>query len=144
MRYKLSLSVLTGVLIGGLLGIIYYAWVARILLKETIPMDGFPPTFFYVKTLRWGVIPGAIVGFLGGLNTSAEIPRGLFSRTISTMCFLVCTPIGWINNFQAAKELSFGWIALTILLSIVLFFMSLMLGQGISFMEKIREAGGPV
>ncbi|MFA5051800.1 MAG: hypothetical protein WC544_01910 [Patescibacteria group bacterium] len=144
MRYNLGLSLLAGLIIGGVLGAIFYIVPAKLLICGPIPTDNImlPPgvqDFVLKETFHWGVIPGLIIGLMGGLNTNATLPRGHFSKGIGVWCYLVCTIAAWWTQWEFLAYTSGGRIALTAGITLVMFVASLFISQAVSFIEAIRE-----
>lgn len=147
MRYNLGFSLLAGLIIGGLLGAIFYIVPAKFLICGPIPTTNLwlpPGVQGYVlnQTFHWGAIPGLIIGFMGGLNTNATMPRGHFSKGIGVWCYLVCSALAWITQWKYLEYTSNRRIALTIFMTVVMLFLCLSFSQVVSFIEKIREKGG--
>lgn len=147
MRYKLSLSLLSGTILGVFFGWFYYTLPAELLILGPLPMKTavLSPeirNFIFQESLIWGIIPGILIGLFMGFNTNATMPRGHLSASISAWCCLVCMSIAWITQWNFLSQTSAGRIALTIIITFMIFLMSLQLGQAMSFIEKIREKGG--
>jgi len=144
MRYSLGKSLIAGLLAGGFLGTIFYMVPAKFLICGPLPADiiWLPPgyqSYIWDQTFYWGIIPGLIIGFFGGLNTDASLPRGHFTKGIGVWCFMVCTITAWATQWEFLADTSGGKIALTVFINVVLFFACLAISQAISFIEAIRE-----
>lgn len=144
MRYNLGLSVLAGSIIGALLGAIFYIVPAKFLICGPIPAthimlpDGVQ-SFILAQTLQWGAVPGLIIGLLGGLNNNASMPRGLLSCSIGVWCFLFGTIAAWATQWGFLADTSGGRIAITVVVTIMMFLLCIPISRTVSFIEAIRE-----
>jgi len=144
MKYNLGLSLVTGLIIGAILGCIFYLIPAKFLICGPLPTEiiWLPPgyqSFIWEQTFYWGIIPGLIIGFLGGFNTDATLPRGHFSKGIGVVCYLVCTILAWGTQWEFLSDTSGERIALIVLFTIIMFFASIAISNAVSFIESIRE-----
>lgn len=146
MRYNLLLSLFAGLIIGALSGMIFYIIPAKMLICGNLPLDTLliPDEvyrFTIKETLTWGLIPGLIIGFLGGLNTDVTLPRGHLSKAITTLSALVCAIIAWITQWSFLAEASVGYIAVSVVVTILMMPISILFGDALSFIEAIRDGG---
>jgi len=144
MRYNLGHSLLAGLIIGGVLGGIFYIVPAKLMISGPIPAEHIllpegVQSFILLQTFYWGVIPGLIIGLFGGLNTNATLPRGHFSKCIGVWCYLVCTVTAWATQWEYLEYTSGGRIAIIVAATLVMFFACLFISQAVSFIEAIRE-----
>jgi|SRR3989338_2076904 len=147
MRYNLGLSLLAGLTIGSVLGAIFYVVPAKLLIAGPIPVNGFfLPTgvqdYVLYETLHWGIIPGIIIGFVGGMNTDATAPRGHLSKGIGVWCYMICTTTAWVTQWEYLEFTPVIKIVLTVFVTGVMFLLCLPISQYASFLEAIRERGG--
>lgn len=144
MRYGLGLSVLAGMIIGGILGTLYFMWSAKLLICGPIPVTviWLPDDvqgFIWQQAFRWGTVPGIVIGLLGGLNTDATMPRGRMSMGIGALCWLVCTILAWVTQWHFLADTLAWKIAATIAFTFIGFLFNLRISQMFSFIEAIRE-----
>ena len=144
MRYNLGLSVLTGAILGVLLGSLYYLLPAKFLLcgpitsPELMLPDGVQ-AFIWQQTLRYGTIPGLAIGLFVGLNNDATFPRGHFSMSVGGLCWIVCTITAYATQGHFLSETSIGRIFITVGVTLIMFFANFAMSRMFSFVEAIRE-----
>ncbi|MFA6416887.1 MAG: hypothetical protein WCW61_01695 [Patescibacteria group bacterium] len=146
MRYNLLLSLFAGLIIGAISGMIFYIIPAKMLICSNLSFDTLliPDDlyrFIIKETITWGLIPGLIIGFLGGLNTDATLPRGHLSKAITSLSALVCAIIAWITQWSFLAEASAGYIAVSVVVTILMMPISIFFGDILSFIEAIRDGG---
>ncbi len=146
MRYNLFFSLFAGLIIGAISGMFFYIIPAKMLICQALPLDTLliPDEvyrFTIKETLHWGLIPGLIIGFLGGLNTNATLPRGDLSKSITTLSALVCAIIAWITQWSFVTEASVGYLVITVIITILMLPFSILIGGALSFIEAIRDGG---
>ena len=146
MHYNLGSSLLAGLIIGALLGAIFYIVPAGMLICGPISLTNSPlppviQNYILSQTFYWGVIPGFIIGLFGGFITDATMPRGHISKGIGVWCFIVCTILAWSTQWGSLEYTSGDRIALTVVVTVVMFFACFNISQAISFIEAIREKG---
>ena len=144
MRYSLGLSVLAGSIIGALLGAIFYIVPAKFLVCGPIPathimLPDSVQGFILGETFRWGVIPGFVIGLLGGFNTDTTMPRGHLSCSIGVWCYMFGTIAAWATQWEFLADTSGGRIAITVVVTVMMFFFCIPISRTVSFIEAIRE-----
>ena len=144
MKYKLGLSLLAGLIIGGILGAYFFMFPADFLVCGPLPEGTIiipPETHAYIlkQTLYFGIIPGAIIGLLGGYNTDMTLPRGHLSKNIGLLCFIVCTILAYVTQGHFLEHTPVKKIFLTVLMTFFIFIFSIPISGFFSFIEKIRE-----
>lgn len=135
-------SILAGVILGILLGFWIYFWPGYFLvcgpIDELIIPDKIRLAFF-IDALKFGVAPGALVGFIGGLTIPFYHPRGHMAKSIGAFSWIPITALAWIMQWSNLEMMS-GWrIAITVGVTIFSFASVLGVGQTLDFIEKIRE-----
>jgi hypothetical protein len=138
------LDVLAGVIIGSILGIIFYTISAKCLLTGTIPVDGLllpkgVNSAILLLGLKYGGGIGAIVGFIIGLGAPVNAPRGQMSGIISCLSFLVCTIVAFVMYGSQLRYMAIWKIAATFLYVVIFFFLAIPFAHFVSFIERIRE-----
>lgn len=138
MRYNLGLSLITGLIIGGLLGAIFYIVPVITLICGRVPAAALG--YIFNQALYWGVIPGIAIGLFVGFNTNIiTLPRGDFSRSISVWCCIICAILAFATQWEFLRHASIGRIILTALAAFAMFIACFFIGQTVSFIEIIRE-----
>jgi len=139
-----ALSVLAGLIIGTFLGYWIY-WLPCYFLKcGSIPVDGlFVPTDIWLdcvtSDLQYGVIPGAIIGLIGGFAIPVHLSRGHLAKSIGAFAWIPITIVAWITQWNNIYYMSSGRIVLTLLATFMSLMFILPISDMVSFIEKIRE-----
>jgi hypothetical protein len=144
MKDSKFLDVLAGVILGVIFGIIYYGMPARCLITGPMQIEGlFIPQelnrAILLLTLKWGGGIGAVIGFFGGLGTPITMPRGHMSKSISCICFLVCTIAAFVMYGSQLWHMAGYKIGITLFYVFLFFVMAVPFGSSLGFIEKIRE-----
>lgn len=146
MKYNFLPSVLTGIIIGGILGGIFYVMPAKLLICGPLPYTTWLPPevwkYMMLEIFHWGVIPGAIIGFIGGCNRDVAMPHGHLSKSIGASSYVICTILAYVTQGSNLAYMSASRIAITIIITALMFFLCLAYSQIFSFIETIREKGG--
>jgi hypothetical protein len=97
---------------------------------------------FLIDCLKFGVIPGLIIGFIGGSTSPFLIPRGHMSKSMGCLLFLIITPIVWLTQWDNVHFMGTGKITMAVIITLMVFLMIIpvsgMLGE---YVERLREIG---
>lgn len=144
MEESKTLSAAVGTFIGIILGNIFYLIPAKFLIcgplvsDQIILPDGVQ-SFIFLESLKYGSAAGGIIGFLGGLSTPKDLPRGEMSRRIGATSGLVCVLLAWITQHEYLGATS-GWrIFITVLFSFFTLMLAIPFSDMVNFIEKARE-----
>ena len=137
------LSALAGIIIGGLIGWWIYAFIGYFLFCGPIEGDMISwdlRMIFFGYSVKFGVIPGVAVGFLGGLVLPFTLPRGHMSKSIGTSSFLIIAPLAWWSQWGKLAHTSGGRIALMVFITFIVFLIIVPVSGYIGgFIESMRE-----
>lgn len=135
-------SILSGIILGFVLGSWIYMISGYFLISG--PIEGYfvPDGIrlrFVVDVLKFGSLPGILIGFLGGLVLPFYLPRGYLAKSIGAFCWIPITILAWITQWSNLGMMS-GWrIITTILVTLFSLLSILSVSEQLSFIEKIRE-----
>jgi hypothetical protein len=138
-------SAITGILLGGILGAFWYGLIAKFLIAGSFPKDQIilPPevmNYLYLSTLKFGVLPGACFGLLGGLTTPSALPRGHMAKSIGAFLWIPLTALAWWTQRECLQYMSEGRIAITALMTFFSLLMCLPVSHAYGqLIERIRE-----
>ncbi len=137
-------DLLTGAILGVLFGTFYYLVPAKLLITGPMEMDGiFLPeglnTIIILESLRTGGVIGLIIGSIFGLAITNNFTRGQLSACISLICCFACIIAAFWVNGHNLREMTIWKILFTFLTVGVCFLISPIIGQMLSFIEKLRE-----
>lgn len=144
MKQNKLLDILAGAIIGFLLGTFFYLCPTKLLFSGPVVNNEIllPPgmqEMLLALSAKYGGAIGLVIGFFGGLASSITMPRGHMSKSISCLCFLVCTVTAFVQHGHFLAEMSPGRIAITFFYIFVVLCLAIPLGGMISFIERIRE-----
>lgn len=144
MKENKLLSVLAGGIIGFLLGTLFYLGPTKLLFSGPIVNDDlFLPSgmqqFLIGLSAKFGGIVGFVIGILIGYSIPITLPRGHMSKTISSVCFVICTIMAFWQHGHFLAEMTAGRILITLFYVFILFLFAIPIGGAISFIERIRE-----
>lgn len=138
-------TVIAGILIGAVLGLFFY-WVPAYFLvcgslpKSVIIVPWEIRESLFKTALVFGVIPGAVIGLIGGMGSPIMAPRGFMSKSIGAFTWLIVTILAWITQWKHLSQMSAGRIVTTIFITLASFIMCLGVSGYIGgFIERIRE-----
>jgi len=138
-------TVIAGVIIGAVLGLFFY-WVPAYFLvcgslSTSILVVPWEIREALFKTaLVFGVIPGAVIGLIGGIGSPIMAPRGFLSKSIGSFTWVIVTILAWITQWKHLSQMSTGRIVITVFITLLSFFMSLGVSEYIGgLIERIRE-----
>lgn len=138
-------TVIAGVIIGAVLGLFFYWLPAYFLVCGSLPTSilivpwGIREALFKTA-LVFGVIPGAVIGLIGGIGLPIMAPRGFLSKSVGSFTWIIVTILAWITQWKHLSEMSSGRIIITVFITLFSFFMSLGVSEYIGgFIERIRE-----
>ncbi|MFH1575747.1 MAG: hypothetical protein ABIB55_02270 [Candidatus Nealsonbacteria bacterium] len=135
-------SILAGIILGFILGFWIYVWPGYFLVSG--PIEGYliPEEVrmeFLADALKFGLIPGALIGFIGGLVLPFHQPRAYMAKSIAASCWIPITVLAWITQWSNLEMMSGGRIAITIGVTLFSFFSIFSVSEQLSIIEKIRE-----
>lgn len=140
-------SVIAGLIIGAISGLFVYSFIGNFLACGPYPsnvlfVDMAVKFELFGKAMRFGVIPGLFIGFWGGLVLPFTLPPGHFTKSISSLLFLIVTPLAWITYRHNLALMTPGKIAITAVMTLVLMIIILpMTEHGLGWLERIRYLG---
>lgn len=137
-------SCIAGIISGAIFGTFFYFLPIRYLLTGQASIGGlFAPSelnaTIVAEAIKTGGLVGVIIGFLGGLGSSFDLPRGRMSAGISYASFCVCTVIAYINYGDNLADMEMWQIRIVACYIVFGFFLSITLGHIFSFIELLRD-----
>ena len=144
MRGNKFCDIVTGAMIGFLLGTLYYMFTAKLLfcgpiVSDQILMPDGMWKMLFALSVKYGGIAGIVIGVLGGNACPITKPRGHMSKSISCTSFLFCTIMALIQHGHFLAEMSNGRIVIAFFFIILTFFLAIPIGDSFSLIERIRE-----
>ena len=145
MERHLVRDCLAGAILGAILCGFEYAFVAKFLIsgpipKEQIVLPSEVMEYFYRSTFKYGVIPGAIVGLIGGWSTPPCHPRGMMAKKIGAFGWLPFTFLAWYTQREFLPFMGNGRIVITAVVTFFSLVICLPVASVVgSIVERIRE-----
>lgn len=119
-------SIFAGVSIGVIVALLSHQILAIFLVSA--PYSDFllfPRGLFssvLLKTLGYAIAPGILIGYIGGLFSSIDLPPGNFSKFIAVFVSLVCIMLTWFGYWDFVLISSPGKIGSSIFITVLSFY----------------------